>query len=157
MRGSVNILGSRFVGGTNRNRNRMCDIFVHHVAKQSTLIDLKFYLNHNGFDTGRLRIDITSNTAATYKSFRIVWYSMVSFYLIIDNIYELYLRSERVISDFRVCDSSILDSLHRTYCMHMYGSGLWDLNCKTLKWHGGRLSGVFRSFLIEFTMPLYLI
>ena len=23
-----------------------------------------------------------------------------------------------------------LDSLHRTYCMHMYGCELWDLNCK---------------------------
>ena len=35
-----------------------------------------------------------------------------------------------MISDFRVCDSSTLDSLHRTYCMHMYGCELWDLNCK---------------------------
>ena len=48
---------------------------------------------------------------------------------IIDNIYDLYQQSNRVISDFRVCDSSTLDSLQRTYCMHMYGSELWDLNC----------------------------
>ena len=34
------------------------------------------------------------------------------------NICDLYQRSNRVISDFRVCDSSELDSLHRTYCMH---------------------------------------
>ena len=33
---------------------------------------------------------------------------------IIDNIYDLYQRSNRVISDFRVCDSRTLDSLHRT-------------------------------------------
>ena len=33
-------------------------------------------------------------------------------------------------SDFRVCDSSTLDSLHRTYCMHMYGCELWDINYK---------------------------
>ena len=48
---------------------------------------------------------------------------------IIDNICDLYQRSNRVISDFRVCDSNALDSLHRTYCMHMYGCELWDLNC----------------------------
>ena len=71
---------------------------------------------------------------------------------IIDNIYDLYQRSNRVISDFRVCDSSTLDSLHCTYCMHMDGSELWDV-----KWHGGRLSGVFRNFFIELTMSLYII
>ena len=70
VKGSANILGSRFVGGT--KGSRMCDIFVHHVAKQSTLKDLKYYLNHNGFDTDRMRIDITSNKEATYKSFRII-------------------------------------------------------------------------------------
>ena len=36
---------------------------------------------------------------------------------IVDNVYDLYQRSNWVISDFRVCDSSTLDSLHRTYCM----------------------------------------
>ena len=35
---------------------------------------------------------------------------------IIGNICDLYQRSNRVISDFRVCDSKALDSLHRTYC-----------------------------------------
>ena len=48
---------------------------------------------------------------------------------IIDNNCDLYQRSNRVISDFRVCESNALDSLHRTYCMHMYGCELWDLNC----------------------------
>ena len=52
---------------------------------------------------------------------------------IIDNICDLYQRSNRVISDFRVCDSNALDSLHRTYCMHMYGCELWDLNCNYIK------------------------
>ena len=70
VKGSANILGSRFAGGT--NRNRMCDIFVHHVAKQSTLKDLKHYLNHNGFATDRMRIDMTSNKEATYKTLRII-------------------------------------------------------------------------------------
>ena len=42
----------------------------------------------------------------------------------------IYKRSNWIIGDFRVCDSSTLDSLHRTYCMHMYGCELWDLSCK---------------------------
>ena len=42
---------------------------------------------------------------------------------------DLYQRSNWVISDFRACDSNTLDNLHRTYCMHMYGCELWDLNC----------------------------
>ena len=49
---------------------------------------------------------------------------------ITENVCDLYKRSNWIISDFRVCDSSTLDSLHRTYCMHMYGCELWDLNCK---------------------------
>ena len=49
---------------------------------------------------------------------------------ITENVCDLYKRSNWIISDFRACDSSTLDSLHRTYCMHMYGCELWDLNCK---------------------------
>ena len=49
---------------------------------------------------------------------------------ITENVCDLYKRSNWIISDFRVCDSSTLDSLHRTYCMHMYGCELWDPNCK---------------------------
>ena len=52
---------------------------------------------------------------------------------IIDNIYDLYQRSNWVISNFRMCSSSTPDSLHRTHCMHMYGSELWDLNCNYVK------------------------
>ena len=52
---------------------------------------------------------------------------------IVDNVYDLYQRSNWVINDFRVCDSSTLDSLHRTYCMHMYGCELWDLNRNYVK------------------------
>ena len=36
-----------------------------------------------------------------------------------DNIYDSYQQINRVISDFRVCESSTLDSLHRTYCIIM--------------------------------------
>ena len=39
----------------------------------------------------------------------------------------LYQRSNWLISDFRPCDSVTLDSLHLTYCMHMYGCELWEL------------------------------
>ena len=48
---------------------------------------------------------------------------------IIANVCDLYQRSNLLISDFRVCDSQTLDCLHKTYCMHMYGSELWNLNC----------------------------
>ena len=47
----------------------------------------------------------------------------------IANVCDLYQRSNLLISDFRVCDSIDLDSLHKIYCMHMYGSELWNLNC----------------------------
>ena len=44
---------------------------------------------------------------------------------------DLYQRSNFLINDFRVhCDSITLDNLHKIYCMHMYGSELWNLNCK---------------------------
>ena len=48
---------------------------------------------------------------------------------IIANVCDLYQRSNLLISDFGVCDSQTLDCLHKTYCMHMYGSELWNLNC----------------------------
>ena len=70
VRGSANILGSRFTGGA--NEKRLCDIFVHHVALQSTIGDLKSHLKQQGFDVENMRIDVTSNVAATYKSFRII-------------------------------------------------------------------------------------
>ena len=47
----------------------------------------------------------------------------------IANVCDLYQRSHLLISDFRVCDSIFLDSLHKIYCMHTYGSELWNLNC----------------------------
>ena len=39
---------------------------------------------------------------------------------ITENVCDLYKRINWVFSDFRVYYSSTLDSLHRTYCMHMY-------------------------------------
>ena len=78
---------------------------------------------------------------------------------IINNICDLYQRSNRDISDFRVSDTNALDNLHRTYCMHMYGCELWDINCnyiKTSKWIGGRSNDVFGGFLTEPTMQLHI-
>ena len=40
---------------------------------------------------------------------------------IVGHVCDLYQHSNSVISDFNVCDSVSLDSLHQTYCMHMYG------------------------------------
>ena len=47
---------------------------------------------------------------------------------IIADVCDLYQRSNLLISDFRVCDSITVDILHKMYCMHMYGSELWNLN-----------------------------
>ena len=70
VRGSAKTLGSRFVGGA--DKKRLCDIFVYHVSKQSTLRDLKYHLKQQNFNVDSMRIDITSNKEATYKSFRII-------------------------------------------------------------------------------------
>ena len=48
---------------------------------------------------------------------------------ILNNICDLYQRSNLLISQFRSCDSETLDRLHKTYCMHMYGCELWNLSC----------------------------
>ena len=71
---------------------------------------------------------------------------------IIDNICDLYQRSNRVISDLKICDRNALDSLHRTYTN---SCELWDLNCNYIKdfkvaWR--RSNGVFGSFLTEPTV-----
>ena len=46
---------------------------------------------------------------------------------IIDNVCDLYRRSNSIITEFHECDSETLDSLHSTFCMHMYGCELWNL------------------------------
>ena len=45
---------------------------------------------------------------------------------ILANVCDLYQRSKSNITDFHVYDSEILDSLHSTFCMHMYGCELWN-------------------------------
>ena len=51
---------------------------------------------------------------------------------IIENTCDLYQRSNLLISQFRPCSSETLDRLHMTYCMHMYGCELWNLNEKDI-------------------------
>ena len=72
LKGSANILSSHFTGGVKLKVNSLCDIFVHHVANQLTLGNLMNYLNQQGFDVAGMGIDVTSNEAAMYKSFRII-------------------------------------------------------------------------------------
>ena len=43
------------------------------------------------------------------------------------NVCDLYQLSNSIITEFHACDSEILDSLHSTFCMHMYGCELWNL------------------------------
>ena len=55
-----------------------------------------------------------------------------------DFIRTFYLKSNYL--DFRVCDSETSDSLHKTYCMHLYGCELWGLQQNYFKkleiaWH----------------------
>ena len=49
---------------------------------------------------------------------------------IVGHVCDLYQRSNTVISDFNVCDRFSLDSLHQTYCMHMYECEVWNLSCR---------------------------
>ena len=48
---------------------------------------------------------------------------------ILNNICDLYQRSNLFIIQFRSCDSETLDRLHETYCMHTYGCELWNTSC----------------------------
>ena len=46
---------------------------------------------------------------------------------IIENVCDLYQRSNSIFTEFHACDSETLDSLHLTFCMHMYGCELSNL------------------------------
>ena len=52
----------------------------------------------------------------------------------IDNtMCDFYQRSHGLINEFCACDCKTLDNLHRTYCMHIYGCELWNLNDKKIE------------------------
>ena len=63
-------LGSRFRGGP--ETRDLSDIFVFHVASDSTIGDVKAHLKQQDFDVQQMRIDITPNKDSLYRSFRIV-------------------------------------------------------------------------------------
>ena len=44
-----------------------------------------------------------------------------------------YQRGHGLINEFRTCHCITLGNLHRTYCMHMYGCELWNLNDKKIE------------------------
>ena len=47
---------------------------------------------------------------------------------VISKVCDLYQISNSIISDFSSCNSVSLDSLHNTFCMHMYGCELLNLS-----------------------------
>ena len=47
---------------------------------------------------------------------------------IISNECDFYQWSNSFINDVSICDSEILDKVHSTFCLHMYGCELWNLN-----------------------------
>ena len=52
----------------------------------------------------------------------------------IDNtVCDFYQISHGLINEFRACDCITLDNLHRTFCVHMYGCVLWNLNGKKIE------------------------
>ena len=68
--GTSTSLGSRFRGGP--DIKDLSDIFVYHVASDVTVGDVKSHLKQEEITVQQLRIDITSNKDAIYKSFRII-------------------------------------------------------------------------------------
>ena len=71
---------------------------------------------------------------------------------IIENTCDLYQRSNLLISQFRPCNSETLDRLHVTYCMHMYGCELWNLNKKDVNQFKVELNGEYGKFPLGHTI-----
>ena len=68
--GASTSLGSRFRGGP--DAKDLSDIFVYHVACDSTIGDVKGHLKQQEIPVQQIRIDITSNKDSMYKSFRVI-------------------------------------------------------------------------------------
>ena len=60
----------RFRGGP--DAKDLSDIFVYHVACDSTIGDVKSHLKQQEIPVQQIRIDITSNKDSMYKSFRVI-------------------------------------------------------------------------------------
>ena len=68
--GASTSLGSRFRGGP--DAKDLSNIFVYHVACDSTIGDVKGHLIQQEIPVQQIRIDITSNKDSMYKSFRVI-------------------------------------------------------------------------------------
>ena len=68
--GASTSLGSRFRCGP--DAKDLSDIFVYHVACDSTIGDVKGHLKQQVIPVQQIRIDITSNKDSMYKSFRVI-------------------------------------------------------------------------------------
>ena len=68
--GASTSLGSRFRGGP--DAKDLSDIFVYHVACDSTIGDVKSHPKEQEISVQKIRIDITSNKYSMYKSFRVI-------------------------------------------------------------------------------------
>ena len=69
IRRAADVIGSHIRGGPEYKK---CDIFVFRVDQRASVADLKKHLQSRGFDPSVMRIDITSDKDAYYKSFRII-------------------------------------------------------------------------------------
>ena len=49
-----------------------CDLFVHHLQRQTTVAGMKSFLSENNINVRHVRLDIVSHQMATYKSFRLI-------------------------------------------------------------------------------------
>ena len=68
--GASTSLGSRFRGGP--DAKDFSDIFVYHVACDSTIEDVKSHLKQQEIPVQQIRIYIISNKDAMYKPFRVI-------------------------------------------------------------------------------------
>ena len=77
----------------------------------------------------------------------------------IANVCDLYQRSNSIITEFHACDSETLDSLHSTFCMHMYGCELWNLTSSyidkyIIAWR--KIKDAYGKFLQQVIITLFI-
>ena len=83
VRGSAKTRGSRFVGGTDKKRPW---------GKAIQISRFKVLFKAANFNTDSMRIDITSNKEATYKSFRIIVPDILKDMLLVPEVWPVSVR-----------------------------------------------------------------
>jgi len=53
-------------------KNKKCDLFIYHAPHSTTVGNLKKHLEKKGFNVSNFRIDVTSNSLADFRSFRLI-------------------------------------------------------------------------------------